>query len=194
MEESEGGDNVDCVAFKEVGHKFDVAMVRTAVEFEGGALEFKGDAIKELLKVFINLTESAMLMLEEVLNGCKVREGYVNAGFIFAICKHMGWEGFSLFKSSSEGGGDNGAEMGLNGMHDGNGASVDGVGFGDGNSGRGFSSSGSDAADETKLDEAKVEVGKATWKLSKQVYLELMEAAGSGDWCDIFEEMEVGVR
>lgn len=124
-ESAKGGNDLNFVGLEKVGNKFNVAMVRAAMVFEGDALHLECDTIKVFFEVFVNLGKEGVEVLAEVFNGSVVGHRDVNAGSIFAIGVDVGGEGASSFKACIEGGGHNGAEVGLNSVHHRDGSAVD---------------------------------------------------------------------
>lgn len=156
-------------------------------------MHFKGNAIEVLFKILIDLCKDGVEVLAEVLNCSNVGHGDVDTGAVFAVCKNVGWEGASSFEAVIEGGSHNGAEMGLNSMHDRDWASVNTVGLGDGDTGSNFGGRWDYATNEAELNEAEVEIRKRFWEASKEVDVELLEPTGSWDGGDVMKKGIVGV-
>ena len=80
-------------------------------------MHFKGDAVKEFLKVLIYLAKDGVKMLVKIFDGRQVGEGDIDTRFVLAISKDVRWEGIGIFQPSRQGGGDDGAEVCLYCMH-----------------------------------------------------------------------------
>ena len=103
-------------------------------------------------------------------------------------------EGTSVFQASGQGGRDYGAKMCFHRMHDRYGPSIKRVRFWDRDTGGAFGSRGSNATDETEVDESVVEVCKRAREAGKKMNLEVVVTTGKWNGRDVSEELVIRVR